>query len=148
MKTKLKNIKVGDHLISKRFGYTHHGIYIGRNKIIHYAGFCDGFKAGKVEITDFESFSQNQKTYIKSHSNPKYSALQIIKRAKSRLGEDKYSLLHNNCEHFVNWCFYGEHKSQQVSTAKTIALTVATSLSPQLTIAGIFGFNINKALKF
>ena len=131
MKTKLKNIKVGDHLVSKRFGYTHHGIYIGRHKIIHYAGLCDGFKAGKIEVTDFESFSQNQKTYIKSYLNPKYSALQIIKRAKSRLDEDEYNLLNNNYEHFVNWCIYGEHISQQVSTAKAVALTVANCLSSQ-----------------
>lgn len=147
MTIKFADIKIGDHLVSKRLGYTHHGIYLGRNRIIHYAGFCEGFKAGKVEITDFGSFSQNQKTYVLSHSNPKYSAKQIIERAKSRLGEDQYHLLNNNCEHFVNWCIYDEHKSSQITKVKTIAVTLAVCINPQLALAGVFGLNLNKALK-
>ena len=145
----LADIKVGDHLVSKRFGYTHHGIYIGHNKVIHYAGFCEGFKAGKVEIADFETFSQKQKTYIKSHSKAKYSVKQIVDRAQSRLGEDKYHLISNNCEHFVYWCIYGEHKSQQINTAKTVALTLAACISPQLGLSAMFGISVkNKALRF
>lgn len=142
----LADIKVGDHLVSKRFGYTHHGIYIGHNKVIHYAGFCEGLKAGKVEITNFETFSQNQKTYVKSHSNAKYSVKQIIKRAEPRLGEDEYHLISNNCEHFVYWCIYGEHKSPQINTAKTMALTLAACISPQLAISTVFAINIQYRL--
>ena len=36
--------KIGSHLKVARLGYTHHGIYIGDNKVIHYAGFCETFK--------------------------------------------------------------------------------------------------------
>ena len=28
----------GSHLISPRRGYTHHGIYVGDGKVVHYAG--------------------------------------------------------------------------------------------------------------
>ena len=31
-----------------------------------------------------------------------------------RLGEDCYSVLTNNCEHFCEWCVRGEHRSYQV----------------------------------
>jgi hypothetical protein len=31
-----------------------------------------------------------------------------------RLGEDRYSVLTNNCEHFCEWCVRGEHRSYQV----------------------------------
>jgi hypothetical protein len=38
----------------------------------------------------------------------------VINRARSRVGEDRYRLLTNNCEHFCEWCLHGEHRSYQV----------------------------------
>ena len=32
----------------------------------------------------------------------------------SRLGEQNYNLLFNNCEHFANWCKTGRHRSNQM----------------------------------
>ena len=32
----------------------------------------------------------------------------------SRIGEQRYNLLFNNCEHFANWCKTGRHRSSQV----------------------------------
>ena len=32
----------------------------------------------------------------------------------SRIGEQKYNLLFNNCEHFANWCKTGRHRSLQM----------------------------------
>jgi hypothetical protein len=32
----------------------------------------------------------------------------------SRLGEQNYNLLFNNCEHFAHWCKTGRHRSEQV----------------------------------
>ncbi|WP_284719482.1 lecithin retinol acyltransferase family protein [Psychrobacter pocilloporae] len=29
-----RELTVGDHLVTKRLGYTHHGIYLGRDKVI------------------------------------------------------------------------------------------------------------------
>lgn len=43
-----------------------------------------------------------------------YSPSETIARAKSRLGEDEYSLITNNCEHFAIWCKTGVHESHQV----------------------------------
>ncbi|MBP3339307.1 MAG: lecithin retinol acyltransferase family protein [Lachnospiraceae bacterium] len=43
-----------------------------------------------------------------------YSPEETVKRALSRIGEDKYSLLLNNCEHFAIWCKTGDSKSFQV----------------------------------
>jgi hypothetical protein len=41
----------------------------------------------------------------------------VIQRAKSRLGETKYDLFFNNCEHFATWCKTGLHDSEQVRNA-------------------------------
>ena len=37
-----------------------------------------------------------------------------VQRALSRVGERRYSLTSNNCEHFANWCATGIAISQQV----------------------------------
>ena len=41
----------------------------------------------------------------------------MIRRARTRLGEKRYRLLTNNCEHFVEWCLHGVHRSFEVETA-------------------------------
>lgn len=43
-----------------------------------------------------------------------YSAKETVERALSRVGEDRYDLLFNNCEHFAIWCKTGVSESYQV----------------------------------
>jgi len=43
-----------------------------------------------------------------------FSPHETVTRAYSRLGEDKYNLIMNNCEHFAIWCKTGLSKSYQV----------------------------------
>ena len=43
-----------------------------------------------------------------------YSPKETVERAKSRLGEDKYNLAFNNCEHFALWCKTGLKESSQI----------------------------------
>lgn len=43
-----------------------------------------------------------------------YSPSETIQRAKSRLGETKYNLITNNCEHYAIWCKTGIRESHQV----------------------------------
>jgi hypothetical protein len=38
----------------------------------------------------------------------------IVRRARSRLGERRYAIFSNNCEHFCSWCQVGESRSEQV----------------------------------
>jgi ribosomal protein L37E len=38
----------------------------------------------------------------------------VVHRARSRLGEDSYHVLRNNCEHFCEWCASGQHRSYQI----------------------------------
>ena len=110
-------MKRGDHLVTERTGYTHHGLYKGNNEVIHYAGLSDNMDKGKIEITSYEDFSQNKNTYIKTHFIRVYNEKESIERAYSRLGEDEYNLVFNNCEHFVNWCIDGLARSEQVEIA-------------------------------
>jgi HRAS-like suppressor 3 len=43
-----------------------------------------------------------------------YSPEEVVRRTRSRLGENDYRLLTNNCEHFCSWCLNGVSHSAQV----------------------------------
>ena len=88
------------------WSYTHHGIYYGDNKVIHYYN-------NKIRRTSLLKFSQGQKIYVKEYKKCAPASL-VVKRAKSRKGEKLYNLIFNNCEHFAYWCKTGKHKSEQV----------------------------------
>jgi Lecithin retinol acyltransferase len=51
---------------------------------------------------------------IKPTADARYGSAEAVARARSRLGENRYRLTRNNCEHFCEWCIYGEPRSEQV----------------------------------
>ncbi|WP_462180200.1 lecithin retinol acyltransferase family protein [Pseudoalteromonas gelatinilytica] len=111
--------KVGTHIQVERTGYTHHGIYIGNNKVIHYSGFHRPGNKGKISLTSLSNFCRGSeaieylaKSFLKGNQ---FSKNEIVKRAKSRLNEDSYNLVFNNCEHFANWCTHDDDYSFQTA---------------------------------
>ncbi|MBL0225254.1 MAG: lecithin retinol acyltransferase family protein [Geobacteraceae bacterium] len=114
----MSSIEIGAHIITPRAGYTHHGIYIGDNLVIHYSGLAVELSAGSIEIISLESFQSGREVKVRKYKNPKYGGKIAVDRAKSRLGEDKYDLHGNNCEHFCTWVITGGSSSQQVELAE------------------------------
>lgn len=110
---------IGDHLISWRLGYTHHGIYIGDGEVIHYSGLANGLSAGPVEITTLEAFAAGRRIAVRRYTESEYNGEGAVRRARSRLGEDRYDLQANNCEHFCTWVRTGQHFSKQVRFVET-----------------------------
>jgi hypothetical protein len=106
---------LGAHLVTERRGYAHHGIYIGEGKVVHYAGFAGSLHRGPVEEITIEAFASGYPVTVKATPFARYVGLQAVERARSRLGEDNYRLLSNNCEHFCTWCLLGESRSEQVA---------------------------------
>jgi hypothetical protein len=113
--------ELGDHLISWRTGYTHHGIYIGSDQVIHYSGLADGLRAGPVEITTLKKFAAGKDVKVRKYDDALYSGDSAVRRARSRLGENNYDLQANNCEHFCTWVRTGEHASRQVQLVSELA---------------------------
>ncbi|EEA02312.1 conserved hypothetical protein [Burkholderia sp. H160] len=105
---------LGAHLITKRHGYEHHGIYVGSGMVIHYAGFATSVRRGPIEEVSLEQFADGHTVTVCAHPFPKYCGAETVLRARSRLGENRYRLLTNNCEHFCAWCLVGESRSEQV----------------------------------
>jgi len=110
---------LGAHLITERRGYEHHGIYVGSGRVIHYAGFTRSERRGSVEEVPIEQFADGHAVAVRPHPFPKYSGEETVLRARSRLGENSYRLLTNNCEHFCAWCLLGQSRSEQVHACLT-----------------------------
>jgi len=120
---------IGSHLKTARLVYTHHGIYVGNRKVIHYSGLADGLNSGPVEEISLHEFENGKGYSIVPHPHTKFSSEKIVFRAYERIAESKYNLIFNNCEHFVNWCIYGVNQSQQVKgVAGVISTTINNSL--------------------
>ena len=112
--------KRGDHLKVDKGLYSHHGLYIGDGKVVHYSGLADGLSSGPIEVTTLQKFCGGDDIEAVEHSEKIYSENESVERALSRVGENDYHILHNNCEHFVNWCIEGEHISKQAIFAYPI----------------------------
>ncbi len=111
----------GQHLVIKKAGgsYTHHGLGLGDDRIIHYSGLSDDLTGvGVIKEVSVDDFSSGKEIIVRPHENRKFSLDEAILRVRLRLGEDKYHILHNNCEHLVEWCINGRHFSQQSRRGK------------------------------
>ena len=114
----------GDQIRVSRGLYYHHGIYVSDDKVIQYASprgseisapnaliistTLDEFlKGGEVEV---RTYSDEEKKRVRSKED-------VVKFAKSMLGTGlgEYDLINNNCEHFSNYCAFGEKFSNQVN---------------------------------
>jgi hypothetical protein len=112
----------GMHLVTSRCGYAHHGIYVGHGMVVHYAGLSRLLQPGPVEEVTMRQFSMGRPVRIVGHRESLYSLREIVRRARSRLGENKYHVLRNNCEHFCNWSISGRSRSIQVERPEAITL--------------------------
>jgi hypothetical protein len=119
---------LGAHLATSRRGYTHHGMYVGEGRVVHYSGLSGFWQCGPVEEVSLLRFAAGHSVRIVDHGRSMYSPQEIVRRARSRIGENDYRLLTNNCEHFCNWCFYGVSRSAQVEHRWQLPLRVFLAL--------------------
>ena len=90
--------------------YKHYGIDCGDGTVIHYRKPSE-----TIERTSLATFSRGNPIYVAEYSDGfGYIPDVVVERAKSRLGEQDYNLLFNNCEHFTSWCKTGINDSKQV----------------------------------
>ncbi|WP_144139912.1 lecithin retinol acyltransferase family protein [Paraburkholderia sp. BCC1884] len=108
------DLPIGAHLVTQRSGYEHHGIYVGNGRVVHYAGFAGSTHRGPVEEVALARFAAGRGLSIRATPSARYVGDEAVSRARSRLGENRYRLLTNNCEHFCAWCLLGESRSEQV----------------------------------
>jgi hypothetical protein len=105
---------LGAHMVTPRRGYTHHGIYVGLGRVVQYGGLSRGLARGPVEEVSLSQFARGRPIRLRLEESRWSNGDEVARRARSRLGENRYNLLTNNCEHFCEWCVRGEHRSYQV----------------------------------
>jgi len=133
------DLKIGSHLVTGRLGYTHHGLYAGAGKVVHYAGLSRSLRRGPVQEVSLAAFADGHPVWIRQSPAARFAGMEAIRRAYSRLGEDRYRLMSNNCEHFCTWCLYGESRSDQIDVWKirmTDLLAAVVNTVRQLVLTG------------
>ncbi|KAM9834461.1 lecithin retinol acyltransferase-like [Syngnathus typhle] len=131
----------GDLLEVPRTLFTHFGIYLGDGRVAHLipdilpAVTSDArhlrhkvtntrlllgvlAKRASVRVDSLEDFAYGASVRLNTHAMERAGpvppdAEDAARRAESLLGSVPYSLLWNNCEHFVTWCRYGAARSLQ-----------------------------------
>jgi hypothetical protein len=104
-------LSTADHLqVPRRHGlFNHHGIDLGDGTVAHY------LEGREILRSPISEFSQGEVVSVMEHTNASPTGV-TLRRAMSRLGEQNYNLLFNNCEHFATWCKTGRHRSEQVDS--------------------------------
>jgi hypothetical protein len=119
---------LASHLVTPRSLYTHHGIYVGNGRVIHYAGFAFGLWRGPVEDVSLERFAHGRRIRVRRELR-RFDRREVVERARSRLGERRYRILTNNCEHFCCWALRDECRSSQVERLRAIPRTLCLAIS-------------------
>jgi hypothetical protein len=128
-------VEAGSSLMIARKGYRHYGIYVGGGRVIHYAGRLS-YPEGRVEEISLEEFGGQRPVHVGVAPDCAVAS-EVVRRARSRLGECRYDLLRNNCEHFSNWCQLGEARSEQVE-ALTTPMRILVRAASALVVLGLF----------
>ena len=98
--------------------YHHYGVFVSEDEVIQFGLPDDPGRPSeqiKVLATDINTFLFGGELETAKYTNEEKKKMctpdEIIKIARSRIGEGDYDILHNNCEHFVNSCVFGEKRS-------------------------------------
>ena len=108
----------GDMIRTKVQFYHHYGIFVSETQVIQFGLPDDPMRPAediRVLSSDISAFLQGGELQVMEPSLATRRRMrtpeQIVAAAQQRLGEGGYDILHNNCEHFVNECVFGEHHS-------------------------------------
>jgi Lecithin retinol acyltransferase len=68
---------LGAHLRTSRRGFSHHGIHVGRGRVVHYSGLSGFWQCGPVEEVSLSRFAVGHSVKIVDHDRPPYSSQEI-----------------------------------------------------------------------
>ncbi|XP_077401511.1 lecithin retinol acyltransferase-like isoform X1 [Vanacampus margaritifer] len=136
----------GDLLEVSRTLFTHFGIYLGDGRVAHLipdilpAVTSDArhlrrkvtntrlllgvlSKRASVRVDSVEDFAYGASVLLNAHAMESAGrgppdVEEVARRAERLIGSVPYSLLWNNCEHFVTWCRYGAARSLQTEQVR------------------------------
>lgn len=111
--------KMGQIIRTKVSFYYHYGIFVSEDEVIQFGLPTDPGKSAdqiKVLVSDIYTFLNGGELETAKPTLAEKKTMrkpeEIIKTARSRIGEGGYDILHHNCEHFVNECAFGKSNSR------------------------------------
>lgn len=118
--------KYGDIVRVKVKFYYHYGIFVDESQIVQF-GYPDntGIAPEKIAVlvTNINEFLMGgfleTAKLNKAETAKRKSPQQTVEYALSRVGTTGYNILHNNCEHFVNECVFGEADTTIMETLRS-----------------------------
>lgn len=117
----MKDPYPGAHIRVKINNLYHHGIYIGNDEVVQFGLPFDMYrpkeevKVVKTNITEFlQGGFLETRIFTKKEMKQKNNDQKIVEIALSKLGEGGYDIVHNNCEHFANFCIFNNKSSSQI----------------------------------
>lgn len=115
----------GDMVRTKVSFYYHYGIFADEEQVIQFGlphNVTQSADEVKVLSTDIDAFLAGGELEVAQLSRKeraqRRSPEQTVAIALSRLGEGGYHILHNNCEHFVQDCMFGEKTSSFIDNLR------------------------------
>ena len=120
MNWNVKDYFPGDIIRVKLGSVYHYGIFVSDEEVIQFGyppieKYQDKEKV--VVVTDIDTFACDQLVEVGfftfSDHKKRFKSNITIEIARSRLGQDGYDMLENNCEHFAFECYCGHHYSSQ-----------------------------------
>ena len=106
----------------------HYGIFVSEDEVIQFGlppTAENRAREGEVKViaTDIDLFAcgciVETACLDRGEQKRRASREETVSRARASLGEGGYNLLHNNCEHFVNRCVFGESRCTQEEDVRT-----------------------------
>lgn len=116
-------------------GYAHHGIHVADNRLVHYEGSSRSLLRRPVEEVSLAQFAAGRKVANKRDGRAIFSPAEIGSR--SRLGENRYRITTNSCEHFCQGCRSGHRRGEQIE--RIAGWVPATALTVTRMLNEIFG---------
>uniref|UniRef100_A0A914DU95 LRAT domain-containing protein n=1 Tax=Acrobeloides nanus TaxID=290746 RepID=A0A914DU95_9BILA len=110
-------LKPGDLIEFDRRSYRHWSVFEGDGYVVQYNG--EGLhkihlaEVVRVQLKEVVNGSRCRINNRFDREKPPLTAKETLLRAKKRLGERKYHVLNNNCEHFAKWCRNDHQHSAQ-----------------------------------
>ena len=114
--------QAGDMVRVRLGSVYHYGIFVSEDEVIQFGlpPTAENRAAeGEVKVlaTDIDVFAcgciVETACLDRSEQRRRIPPAETVVRARARLGESGYNLIHNNCEHFVNECVFGESRCTQ-----------------------------------
>ncbi|MCH9717050.1 MAG: lecithin retinol acyltransferase family protein [Gammaproteobacteria bacterium] len=109
----VQSLEPGDHIVQpgafEMGDLEHHALYLGNGKVVHYDG-----DVTVGELSDLIDRSTDR-LWVRHHPK-RLTQQKSTERCLARLGESKYDVFFNNCEHLINWCVLGQAISYQTGT--------------------------------